>query len=56
MIITHADTGTSVLYTAKKGNFMFAQLYSKAIPVEKIEKHFGIEAEVLYERWLESDD
>jgi len=52
MIITQQDTGTSVLYTAKQGNFETSQLYAKAIPEEKRDSHFAIEASILYEKWL----
>ena len=53
MIITQQDTGTSVLYTAKKGNFETSQLYAKAIPESKRDTHFSIESSILYEKWLD---
>ena len=52
MVIDKQDTGTSVLYTARQGVFETSQLYAKAIPESKRDTHFGIEATILYEKWL----
>jgi hypothetical protein len=55
MIIEKQEMGISYLMKAKQGNFEFTQMYSKSIPIEKIESHFNIEATIKYEQWAEAN-
>ena len=52
MIIDKQEMGVSYLMSAKQGNFQYSQMYSKNIPLDKIESHFQIESAILYEKWL----
>ena len=52
MITSKEDRGQSWLMVAKKGSWEFCQLYSKNIPLEKINNHFEIEANIRYEKLL----
>ena len=52
MIISKEEMGVSYLMKAKQGEWEFTQMYSKNIPIEKIESHFNIEAAIRYEKSL----
>jgi len=56
MIITKEEMGISYLMKAKQGNFEFTQMYSKNIPLDRIESHFNIEATIKHEMWLEENN
>ena len=56
MIITKEEMGISYLMKAKQGNFEFSQMYSKNIPLDRIESHFNIEATIKHELWLEENN
>ena len=44
MIITKEEMGISYLMKATQGEWEFTQMYSKNIPLDRIESHFNIEA------------
>lgn len=52
MIISKQEMGISYLMTAKQGEWEFTQMYSKNIPLDKIESHFNIESAIQYEKSL----
>ncbi len=56
MIIEKQEMGISYLMKATQGNFEFTQLYSKRIPMEKIEQHFAIESTIRFEKWSEENN
>ena len=57
MIITKEEMGISYLMKATHGEWEFTQMYSKNIPLDRIESHFAIEATIRYEKFLgDSDD
>lgn len=56
MIVTKEEMGISYLMRAKQGNFEFTQLYSKNIPMDKIESHFNIESTIRYEKFLKENN
>ena len=52
MIITKEEMGISYLMRATQGEWEFTQIYSKNIPLDRIESHFAIESTIRYEKFI----
>jgi tRNA(Ile2) C34 agmatinyltransferase TiaS len=50
------DNSAAVTCVAKLGAFEFRQVFAKTIPAERIQTYFEIQAELMYEKYLEESN